>query len=103
MSKIDYRNVEKVPGICGGRAVIAGTRIRVSIILGCSRLGMTVEEIIQSYPHLRSSDVYDALAYAAEHPTVPINGDGQATYPSVGETGIAKRNGMAGLHHNLLR
>jgi uncharacterized protein (DUF433 family) len=68
MSKIDYRNVEKVPGICGGRATIAGTRIRVSIILGCSRLGMTVEEIIQSYPHLRSSDVYDALAYAAEHP-----------------------------------
>jgi uncharacterized protein (DUF433 family) len=68
MSKIDYRNVEKVPGICGGRAVIAGTRIRVSIILGCSRLGMTVDEIIQSYPHLRSSDVYDALAYAAEHP-----------------------------------
>ena len=67
MSKIDYRNVEKVPGICGGRAVIAGTRVRVSIILGCSRLGMTVEEIIQSYPHLRSSDVYDALAYAAEH------------------------------------
>ena len=68
MSKTDYRNVEKVPGVCGGRAVIAGTRIRVSIILGCSRLGMTVEEIIQSYPHLRSSDVYDALAYAAEHP-----------------------------------
>jgi uncharacterized protein (DUF433 family) len=68
VSKIDYRNIEKVPGVCGGRAVIAGTRIRVAIILGCTRMGMTVEEILQSYPHLRPSDVHDALAYAYEHP-----------------------------------
>ena len=68
MSKIDYRNIEKVPGVCGGRAVVAGTRIRVCIILGCTRMGMTLEEIIQAYPHLRPSDVHDALAYAYEHP-----------------------------------
>jgi uncharacterized protein (DUF433 family) len=68
MSKTDYRNIEKVPGICGGQAVIAGTRIRVCIILGCTRMGMTIEEILQSYPHLRPSDVHDALAYAYEHP-----------------------------------
>jgi len=35
MSKLDYRNIEKVPGRCGGRAVVASTRIRVSAILTC--------------------------------------------------------------------
>jgi hypothetical protein len=28
---------------------------------------MTVEEIVQQYPHLRPSDVHDALAYAYDH------------------------------------
>lgn len=47
--------------------MIAGTRIRVSIILGCYRQGMT-EEIVQQYPSLRPGDVHDALAYAYDHP-----------------------------------
>lgn len=68
MAKIDYRNVEKVPEICGGRAVVAGTRLRVSLILGWHREGMTADEIIRHYPHLRQSDVHDALAYAFDHP-----------------------------------
>jgi len=68
MSKLDYRNIEKVPGRCGGRAVVASTRIRVSVILTCYRQGMTVEEILQEYPHLKAADVHDALAYAYEHP-----------------------------------
>lgn len=68
MQKLDFRNIEKVPDRCGGRAVIAGTRIRASLILGWYRMGMTVEEIVQQYPHLRPSDVHDALAYAYDHP-----------------------------------
>jgi uncharacterized protein (DUF433 family) len=67
MPKVDYRNIEKVSDRCGGRAVVAGTRIRVSLILSCYRQGMTVEEIVQSYPHLRAADVHDALAYACDH------------------------------------
>jgi uncharacterized protein (DUF433 family) len=68
MSKVDLRNVEKVPGVCGGRAVVAGTRIRVSLILTLYRHGMTVEEIVDQYPHLRPADIHDALAYAYDHP-----------------------------------
>lgn len=68
MQKIDFRNIEKASDRCGGRPVIAGTRIRVSLILQCYRLGMTVEEIIQQYAHVRPSDVHDALAYAYDHP-----------------------------------
>ena len=68
MTKVDYRNIEKIADRCGGRAVIVGTRIRVSIVLGCYRQGMSVEEIVQQYPHLRPADVHDALAYAYDHP-----------------------------------
>jgi uncharacterized protein (DUF433 family) len=68
MSKVDDRNIEKVPDRCGGRAVIVGTRIRVSTILACYRRGMAVDEIIEQYPHLRPADVHDALAYANDHP-----------------------------------
>jgi uncharacterized protein (DUF433 family) len=68
MSKVDYRNIEKVPNRCGGRAVVAGTRLRVSVLLTAYRLGMTVEEIVQQYPPLRPADVHDALAYAYDHP-----------------------------------
>ena len=67
MKKLDYRNIEKVADRCGGRAVVAGTRVRVATILACYRQGMTVEEILQEYTHLRSADVHDALAYAYEH------------------------------------
>ena len=44
VSKLDHRNIEKVPDRCGGRAVIAGTRVRVATILACYRRGMTVED-----------------------------------------------------------
>jgi len=68
MSKVDYRNIDKTAGVCGGRAVVAGTRIRVGVVLTCYRQGMTVEEIVGHYPHLRPADVHDALAYAYDHP-----------------------------------
>ncbi len=67
MSKLDYRNIEKDPARCGGQPVVSGTRIRVSVVLICYRLGLSVEEILQQYPSLRPADVHDALAYAYDH------------------------------------
>jgi uncharacterized protein (DUF433 family) len=68
VSQVDYRRIEKVDDRCGGRAVVVGTRIRVSLIITLYRQGMTVEEIVASYPHLRPADVHGALAYAYDHP-----------------------------------
>jgi uncharacterized protein (DUF433 family) len=68
MAFIDIRNIEKVAGRCGGRAVIANTRLRVSVILNCYRQRMSVEEVVQHYPEIRPADVHDALAYAYDHP-----------------------------------
>jgi uncharacterized protein (DUF433 family) len=67
MPKLDYRNIEKVPGVCGGQPVVAGTRIRVAHILVVYRQGLTVEEIVQQFPPLKPADVHDALAYAHDH------------------------------------
>ncbi len=67
VSKIDYRNIDKDPQRCGGQAIVAGTRIRVAVILGCYRQGMSIEEVLQQYPGLKPADVHDALAYAYDH------------------------------------
>ena len=67
MPKLDFRNIEQDPARCGGQPVVGGTRIRVGIILGCYRQGMSVEEIVQQYPALKPADVHDALAYAYDH------------------------------------
>ena len=67
MPKLDYRNIELDPARCGGQPVVGGTRVRVAIILGCYRQGMSVEEIVQQYASLKPADVHDALAYAYDH------------------------------------
>lgn len=54
------------PAICHGKACIKGTRIMVSVILDNLAAGLTVEEILQSYPTLTREAVATAIAYAAE-------------------------------------
>jgi uncharacterized protein (DUF433 family) len=53
------------PNICHGTACIKGTRIPVSIILDNLSEGIGREEILKSYPSLKSEDIDAALAYAA--------------------------------------
>ena len=53
------------PQILGGRAVIRGLRIPVSVIVGQVAHGATVEEILAGYPDLEPEDVRQALEYAA--------------------------------------
>lgn len=52
-------------GILGGEAVIKGTRVPVSLILGHMASGMTVDELVYEYD-LDKKDIYAALAYAAK-------------------------------------
>ncbi len=52
-------------GILGGEAVIKGTRIPVSLILGHLASGMSIDELVYEYD-LRKEDIYAALAYAAK-------------------------------------
>ncbi len=54
------------PNVCFGKPCIRGTRIWVSLILDFLANGMTVDEILEEYPHLKPDDIRAALAYGAE-------------------------------------
>ncbi len=49
-----------------GKPCIKGTRITVELILGKLSEGCSIEEFIESYPHIHREDVLAALAYAAD-------------------------------------
>ena len=52
--------------ICHGKACIKGTRIMVSVVLDNLAVGLTPEEVMQSYPSLTSESIQASIAYAAE-------------------------------------
>jgi uncharacterized protein (DUF433 family) len=53
------------PLVMHGQAVIAGTRVPVSVILDCLAAGMTSEEITAEYPAVTDASVRAAAAYGA--------------------------------------
>lgn len=54
--------------MCGGRARIAGHRVRVFDIVAWSKhQGMTPDEIVSNLPSLALADVHAALAYYFDH------------------------------------
>jgi len=54
------------PNVCHGKACMKGTRVLVSVILDNVAAGLTIDEIIQSYPSLTREAVQAAISYAAE-------------------------------------
>jgi uncharacterized protein (DUF433 family) len=52
------------PEVMGGRTVFAGTRVPVEVLFENLADGLTVDEIIDSYPTLRKEDVLSVLAEA---------------------------------------
>lgn len=54
------------PEMHSGRPTIRGTGIQVQTIVGCVRIGYSIEEILEGYP-LTRAQVYDALSYYYDH------------------------------------
>lgn len=54
------------PGVMLGKPVIKGTRITVELILRKLSEGMTIEELLEAYPHLTKKDILAALSYSAD-------------------------------------
>ncbi len=63
-----YAHVTKVLGVCGGKACIDDSRIRVLDVVVPHREGWSVERIIEDYPSLTPAQVHSALAYHFDHP-----------------------------------
>lgn len=58
----------KTPGVCGGSACIAETRIPVWVLVGYRRLGCSDAELLRAYPSLTAADLVNAWAYDDAYP-----------------------------------
>lgn len=64
MTKVEKSHITKTPGVCGGRACIAGHRIRVQdIATWHEKRGYCPDEIVGMFPGITLADVYAALTY----------------------------------------
>lgn len=61
--------IDTDPGVCGGEACIARTRIPVWLLARARQLGASEAALLQAYPALRAEDLVNAWAYAQLHPT----------------------------------
>ncbi len=64
MEPVTLQHIESVPGKCGGKPCIKGTRIRVWDIYVASEIrGESPDQITAQYPSISLADVHAALAY----------------------------------------
>ena len=55
-----WRGIEKNPGVCGGSACIAGTRITVWGLVEARRIGYSEADLLTSYRLLSATDIANA-------------------------------------------
>jgi len=60
----NWRGITKTPGVCGGDACIAGTRIPVWVLVQARNLGISEIELLRDYPTLSVIDLANAWIYA---------------------------------------
>ena len=66
---VPYPHISKKPEVCGGKACIDGTRIRVMDIVALDSQGCTVDEMLEHFDSrpLTPAEVHSALAYYHDH------------------------------------
>lgn len=68
------------PAVLMGKPVVAGTRITVEFILEKLSTGETIDQILETHPHLTREGVLAALSFAAQALRADV------VYPTVGQT-----------------
>jgi uncharacterized protein (DUF433 family) len=56
--------IERVPGRCGGRPVLNGTRLSPNALLSFHRAGFTLKQIHEQYPSVTVDQIRSALRWA---------------------------------------
>jgi uncharacterized protein (DUF433 family) len=64
-----YRYLVNLPGVCGGKTIIEGTRIGVHDVIGLFQNGETVNSIGNAgcFPDITKAQGYECLAYYEDH------------------------------------
>jgi len=63
---VDYlKFIERTAQLCGGEAVIKGTRVTVRTILASLAEGASVADIVSDFPTVSAEAVHAMIAYAA--------------------------------------
>ena len=60
-----FERISLKPDVMGGKACIKGTRVTVGMIVSHLAEGLSVDEMLQSFPYITQEDISDALRYAA--------------------------------------
>lgn len=64
MLEAPTRHITRTPGVCGGKACIAGHRVRVvDIVVWHEKRGYSPDEIVGMFPGITLADVRAALTY----------------------------------------
>jgi uncharacterized protein (DUF433 family) len=64
---MNYNNlIKRNPEIMLGKPIIKGTRITVELIMRKLAEGYSVDELLNSYPHLTKEHIYAVFEYAAD-------------------------------------
>jgi len=66
--KVKHPYITRKKGTCGGKPIIAGTRIKVSqIAIYFEKMGYSPDDIVRAHPHLTLAQVHAALSYYYDH------------------------------------
>jgi uncharacterized protein (DUF433 family) len=60
--------ITRIPGLCGGRPTIRGTRMTVQTVLELIAAGMCFDEILEDYPYIEHEDLQASQQSAAPLP-----------------------------------
>ena len=63
-----YSHITKDPQVCGGKACVDGTRVRVLDLVCMMRQAFSPQDMLGAYPSLTLAQVYAALSYYHENP-----------------------------------
>jgi uncharacterized protein (DUF433 family) len=67
MGQVQHERIVSDPDIMLGKPTIKGTRITVELILEKLGEGMSIDELLEAYPHLTEEDVRAALRFGADY------------------------------------
>jgi uncharacterized protein (DUF433 family) len=91
--------IEIVDKLAGPQAMMRGTRIPVSIIIGYLRAGETPESLVKNIlPHLTLAQVYDAQSYYYDHQN-EIDRELLENTEELGRAVLRERLGEEGYRH----